>query len=170
MTKTLRFTAIALLLAFGLSTLGCSQKEGAATAEKGHAGAGHEEHPHPTSGPHGGDLVELGNEQYHAEVVHKGEAIVYILDSAAKAPVAIDATEIIFNLTHDGKAEQFKLAAKPAASDAPGKSSVFSSNDAELVADLEEGHAEVQMVLTIDGAQFRGNLEHEHQEGEEHAH
>lgn len=30
----------------------------------------HAGHAHPTHGPHGGDLIELGNEQYHAELVH----------------------------------------------------------------------------------------------------
>ena len=33
--------------------------------EEPHAG-----HPHPSHGPHGGDLIELGNEEYHAELVH----------------------------------------------------------------------------------------------------
>lgn len=30
----------------------------------------HAEHAHPSEGPHHGDLVELGNEEFHAEVVH----------------------------------------------------------------------------------------------------
>ncbi len=30
----------------------------------------HAGHAHPTHGPHGGDLIELGNEEYHAELVH----------------------------------------------------------------------------------------------------
>lgn len=51
-----------------------------------------------------GDLVELGNEEFHAEVVHgeAGSVTVYILDSAAKVTVPIDATELTINVSHDG--------------------------------------------------------------------
>jgi len=61
----------------------------------------HAEHAHPGEGPHHGDLVELGNEEYHAEVVHGegGSVSVYILDSAAKSAVPIDATELTINIT-----------------------------------------------------------------------
>jgi len=159
------FTASVLLT-------GCSDKSPAPTAGKGHEEAGHEEHAHEhaTVGPHGGDIVELGSEEYHAEIVHEGEATVYILDSSAKAPVAIDAADVTINISHDGKAEQFKLAAKAAAGDGAGKSSQFTLADPELVADLSEGHAEVQLVVTINGKQYRGTLEHDHEEGAEHAH
>ena len=53
----------------------------------------HAEHAHPSEGPHQGDLVELGNEEFHAEVVHGegGSVSVYILDSGAKAAVPVDA-------------------------------------------------------------------------------
>lgn len=30
----------------------------------------HAGHAHPTHGPHGGDLIELGNEEFHAELLH----------------------------------------------------------------------------------------------------
>ncbi len=42
---------------------------------------------------------------------------IYILDSAAKTAVPIDAQELVINLVHDGKPEQFKLAASPDAGD-----------------------------------------------------
>lgn len=160
------------LFVVSLIMIGCSEKSPTPTAEKGHEEAGHEDHAHEhaTVGPHGGDIVELGSEEYHAEIVHEGEATVYILDSSAKAPVAIDTADVTINISHDGKAEQFKLAAKPAAGDGAGKSSQFSLADPELVADLSEGHAEVQLVVTINGTQFRGTLEHDHEEGAEHAH
>ncbi len=47
-------------------------------------------HAHPEHGPHGGTLIEWGDEEYHGEftVDHdKKETVVYVLDgSAAKAP------------------------------------------------------------------------------------
>lgn len=165
---------VVLLLSFAF-TLGCNSKtkEPAATAHKDEAGhaeeAGHAGHDHPTEGPHGGELIELGNEEYHAELTHENEAVVYLLDGAAKAAAPSDAAEVTINLSHDGTAEQFRLAASRDATDPEGKSSRFTSNDAELLKDLQEGHAEVALVVTINGKQYRGNLEHEHgEEGHDH--
>ncbi len=71
-------------------------------------------HSHPTEGPHHGTLIELGKEEYHAELVHDDKMVtIYILDSAAKTAVPIDSLELVINLVHDGKPEQFKLAASP---------------------------------------------------------
>ena len=62
------------------------------TAEHDHAG-----HGHPSEGPHHGGLIELGNEEYHAELVHDDDAgtvTLYILDGGVTKQVPIDATEI----------------------------------------------------------------------------
>ena len=152
---------IALILAVALST-GCNSKSGDPAAKSNGAKAQQSEHEHPTTGPHGGDLVELGNEEFHAEITHENEAVVYLLDGAAKAAAPTDAAEVTMNLSHEGKAEQFRLAASRDANDPEGKSSRFTSNDAELVEDLKGGDAEVQLVVTINGKQYRGSLEHEH--------
>ena len=72
------------------------------------------EHAHPDEGPHGGSLVELGDEKYHAELLHdddKGTVTIYLLDGAAKNAVLTDAKEITFNVKHAKEAEQFQLAA-----------------------------------------------------------
>jgi hypothetical protein len=166
-------TAFFMIAAGACLTVGCGGTAKPA-AEHGAESGAHDEHDHAELGPHGGEIIELGTAGYHAEIVHDGDVIVYILDGSAKAAATIDATEIVINLSHDGKAEQFKLPAKPAATDPAGKSSVFASSEPELVADLKEGHAEVQLVVTVDGKQFRGTLAHDHahdDEGEEaHAH
>jgi hypothetical protein len=159
---------MALLLAVALST-GCNSETNEPAAKSANAEAGHAEHDHPTTGPHGGEIIELGNEEYHAELTHENEAVVYLLDGSAKAAAPVDAAEVTINLSHDDKGEQFRLAASRDASDPEGKSSRFSSADAELLKDLQEGHAEVALVITIDGKQYRGTLEHEHgEEGHEH--
>lgn len=163
----------------------------------------HAGHSHPTHGPHGGDLIELGNEEYHAELVHPhghdddahhdAEAddhkdgheddgdhepshehagiTIYILDGAAKNAVAIEASEITLNLTHGGKPEQFKLAAKPQADDAEGKSSRFASAEKGLLEHFHESeHVEGALVLSIGGKSFRGKLTHSHDDGHSHGH
>jgi hypothetical protein len=135
-----------------------------ATVETGH------DHAHPTEGPHGGSLIELGSEEYHAELVHDDAAktvTIYLLDSAAKVSVPIDAAEIIINLKHDGKGEQFKVAASADTKDPAGKSSRFVSTDAELAEDLDHEDAEPQLAVKINGKQYRGVIKHDH-EGHEH--
>jgi len=130
---------------------------------------GHEdgdEHGHPSEGPHHGSLIELGIEEYHAELVHdeaSGSVTIYVLDSAAKNAVPIEATEVRVNLSHDGEAEQFTLAASPDAGDPVGKSSRFVSTEEELAEDLDYEGTEAKLVITIGGKQYRGAIEHEHE-------
>jgi hypothetical protein len=134
--------------------------------------AGHE-HAHPSEGPHGGSLIELGNEEYHAELVHDdaaGTVTIYVLDSAAKASVPIEATDVTINLTHEGRGEQFKLAAAADPSDPQGRSSRFVSSDTELAADLDREGAGAQLALTINGKPYRGAIEHHHEHDAEHEH
>jgi hypothetical protein len=154
----------ATLVGFALSAFllsGCGVQESVThqTSIQGDA------HDHGHEGPHGGHLVELGNEDYHAEVVHddkNGTVSVYVLDGTAKNPVAIDAADVNINVTHEDGAEQFKLVAAPDASDPQGKSSCFRSRDANLAADLDSHGHQAHLVLSIDGKQYRGTIEHHH--------
>jgi hypothetical protein len=155
-------TGYALLMPALLAT-GCSQNASGPSPVTTNSKSHDDEHAHTTVGPHGGDLIELGNEEYHAELVHDDKAAtvtIYILDSHAEAAVPIDATELTINLKHDDQAEQFKLVASPDASDSSDKSSRFVSNDAELGEDLEHEGADPQLVLMINGKQYRGKIEH----------
>jgi hypothetical protein len=128
------------------------------------------EHNHPSEGPHHGDLVELGNEEFHVEVVHgdAGSVTIYILDSTAKVAVPIDAVDLAINISHDGKAEQFKLLADREASDPEGKSSRFSIKDEELAKDLDDHDAVAKLVVMIDGKSYSGKIAHNHEA--EHTH
>ena len=126
---------------------------------------------HPTEGPHHGGLIELGDHEYHGELVHDEEAgtvTVYILDASAKAAVPIDATEMTINLKHDGSPEQFKLAASPDAGDPEGRSSRFVSNDAELAEHLDHEDSGARLVVEIGGKSYNGPVEHEHEHNHEH--
>ena len=127
-------------------------------------------HAHPSEGPHHGSLIELGKEEFHAELVHDDKSVtIYILDSAAKAAVPIDAKEVVINLLHDGKPEQFKLAATPDAGDPNGKSSCFVSNDAELAGHIDDETAAPKVSITINSKAYRGVISHDHS-GHDHAH
>jgi len=129
-----------------------------------------DEHAHESGGPHGGTIVELG--EHHAEVVHDdaaGTVTVYILDGAATANVPVDASEAVINVTHDGQGEQFKLAALPLEGEPAGHSSRFVSSDADLSEDLDHEDTTAVFVITIDGQQTRGTIEHDHDHEHEQA-
>ena len=129
-----------------------------------------EVHLHPSEGPHHGILIELGKEEFHAELVHDAKSVViYILDSAAKNAVPIDASEVIVNLLHDGKPEQFKLAAIADAGDPNEKSSRFQSNDVELAMHIDDESASAKLSVSINGKAYRGVISHNHA-GHDHAH
>jgi hypothetical protein len=85
--------------------------------------------------------------------------------------VPIEATDVTINLTHEGRGEQFKLAAAADANDPQGRSSRFVSSDSELAADLDREGAGAQLALSINGKPYRGAIEHHHEHGdEEHGH
>ena len=72
--KDLLTTVLAAAAMFAFVLSGCTDSPD--TAQFSEVTATDNEHPdedghaHPTHGPHGGDLIELGNEEYHAELVH----------------------------------------------------------------------------------------------------
>lgn len=173
--RSLRFVpgAAVLLTSAALFLSGCTGGAGTGSSSAPAASSDDHAHAHPTEGPHHGELVELGNEAYHAEIVHGegGAVTVYILDSSAAKAVPIDAPEVAINLTHNGEAEQFKLAAAPDAGDPDGKASRFMLQDEHLAADLDAQGTVAKLVIVIDGTQFTGKIEHAHDAaGHEHAH
>lgn len=168
-TFTAACCGMALILFVGCSDSGKTPKNTSGTPTPKEEGPG--AHDHPTKGPHGGSLIELGKEEFHAELLHDelgGTVTIYVLDSKAKTAVPISATEVVINLKHDGKGEQFKLAASPQESDEKGKSSRFVSKDKELVEDLDHAGAEPRLVIDVNGKSFTGEVHHEHS-GKEHS-
>ncbi|MCA9082805.1 MAG: hypothetical protein KDA81_02060 [Planctomycetaceae bacterium] len=159
--------------------IGCQEESGTATGSMPSSElppdtlSDHDhDHAHPTEGPHHGDLVELGNEEYHAEIVHddqSGSVTVYILDGSATKMVPIDAKQATINLVHDGQPEQFVLNASPDTADPEGKASRFVSDDKELSTDLDREGAEPKLVVEINGKSYRGEIQHSH-EGHDHDH
>ena len=167
-------TALSLTLAT-LALVGCVDKTATRPEAAGpratvdgqnqHDGHDHASHAHAAEGPHHGELIELGNEEYHAEILHDeelGTVTIYVLNAAATEQVPIEATHVTINAKHDGKPEQFELAASPDTSDPEGKSSRFVSSDAELAQHLDEEGAEPRLVITINGKSYRGAISHDH--------
>lgn len=125
--------------------------------------AQHEDHAHPEEGPHHGHLIELGAEEYHAELTHDDATktvTVYLLDSSAKKAVAIAETELVVNLVVDGAPRQAKLAAAPQEGDPAGQSSRFSLTDEKLLDALEAPKTTGRINVTIGGKPYTGQIEH----------
>jgi hypothetical protein len=122
------------------------------------------EHEH---GPHGGHLVELGEEEYHAEVVFDAKTAgltIYILDSTAKKAAPIDAKDVSLKLAIDGKNEPFKLPAVPDTGDPKGKSSRFElAGNADVKAHIkDEEDLKGAVSVMIGDKSYSGDIKHEH--------
>lgn len=129
-------------------------------------------HAHPTEGPHHGSLIELGNEEYHAELLHdKSDVTIYILDGAAKDTVAIDAKEVHVNLKHGNRPEQFTLRAAPQDGDGEGKSSCFKFSGSHLASHLDDAGSDARLSVVINGTPYSGSMSHTHGDhGHDHDH
>lgn len=122
-------------------------------------------HGHDETGPHGGHVVEIGEERLHAEWTHNdasGEVVVYLLDSSAKADVTIPAATILIT-TKIGETEKpYELTA---VSPEGGQSSRFALTDPSLVEALKAvgPGVEATIVVNLNDESLVGKFErHEH--------
>ncbi|SFI90858.1 hypothetical protein [Planctomicrobium piriforme] len=118
-------------------------------------------HDHGEKGPHGGNLIALGDEEFHAEIVVNEKTntlAIYLLDSTAKKTVVSNSTEAFVNLKHGGKPVQFKLPALPQQTDAAGTSSCFSMVNGELIHDLHHKDNGAVLRVGIAGKTYTGKL------------
>jgi hypothetical protein len=128
----------ALLWAAGCKPPATSTKETGGTPTKDD-----KDHGHPTKGPHGGPLVEWGEEEYHVEFTRdpaKKQATVYILDGEAKEAKPIASTSVTLHIKSVKPPVEIALKADSQKGDPPGSASRFTGSDASLGAEgLLEG-------------------------------
>lgn len=123
----------------------------------------HSDDAHPEEGPHHGHLIELGEDEYHAELAHDDKTktvTVYLLDKEAKAAVAIPDKEIVLNLMVDGKPLQAKLAANPQEGDPEGEASRFTITDETVLEAHDAPKTTGRLRVTIAGKEYNGVVEH----------
>lgn len=132
----------------------------------------HAGHAHPTEGPHGGHLIELGNEEYHAELLHDENThtvTIHLLDGPAKQTVAVPLTEIALQLFQDGQFVKYTLKPVSAPGDPAGAASQFELVDEVLCDALcHEDETRGRLQITIDGKPYAGTIEHTSHEGHDH--
>jgi len=120
---------LAMLLNFGCSKISADATGSAATAAE-HSDPNHAGHDHAAQGPHHGMLLELGDGELHAELVHGRDwATIYVLDAAGKTAFPIDQTEIFINVTSQNGGTQFSLKASPDKGDPVNHCSRFVTED-----------------------------------------
>lgn len=123
---------------------------------------------HSREGPHHGMVINLGEDAFHAELVHDGAtdtATIYILDARATKPVPIVARTITLDMLAAGKAHSFRLPAKPQADDPSGTASAFALADNYLGQILDVEGTSGYLVVEIEGKIYVG-----HVGGHDHSH
>jgi len=153
--------------ALTLPLIGCGQSKPSTPATDGdhheghdHDGHDHAAHAHPTHGPHEGDLIELGNEEYHAEMLHDEathKVTIYILDAHAEKEIAVAEDAVIINAKIDGKPKQYPMIAIGATD---GKASHFEVVDEALMEAIESDTADAQLSVTVEGNPYLGKIAH----------
>lgn len=131
---------------------------------------------HAELGPHGGHLIELGKEEYHGEIVMDAatrKVTVYLLGSDATTATAIGEPSVTLNLKVGETPTTLTLTAAPQEGEADGTSSRFEIAGESLPEAIhDEEELQGDLVVTINGTQFRGTIVHDH-EGhghDEHGH
>src|SRR5688500_333066 len=158
---------LSVLLALGLTfwVAGCNGTSAPATTtptdEHGHEGHDHS-HAH---GLHGGHIIEIGEEEYHAEWTHddSGKITVYVLDAELKKEVPIEADSISIDTVVGPKMNSFQLVAVDRTEGDLPKASKFEIVDQQLLGVLTALSKEVTatLKLTINGKPYEAKIEHD---------
>lgn len=127
--------------------------------------AGEHSHAHPSKAPHGGEILELGADEYHAElVVDEKEHVVavYILDGAAQGEVAIDAPYLNVNVRIGGKPVQHRLNPVRPAGQTEGPTACFALQSESLMKSLHTPGANPRLTLRIGKKAYVARIAHSH--------
>ncbi|MCA9206294.1 MAG: hypothetical protein R3C99_01165 [Pirellulaceae bacterium] len=179
-----KFWMLAVGCCLAMPFVGCNsatQDAPQAESETDHDHAGHDHghdeghdhgHSHEALGPHGGHLLELGQEQYHAEWTHDENAksvTVYFLDGEAKESVAVEPESAKIEVVIEGK-EPTTYNLKPVGE---GADAGYEHQDGALLTGLNMvGHGvQAKLMVTIEGQPFEAEFQHlEHDHGHDHGH
>ncbi|MBL9086730.1 MAG: hypothetical protein JNM10_06275 [Planctomycetia bacterium] len=151
--RTVELTcAIAFMLP--LAVVGCGDaKDGSSSTPSARVPEAAHDH---AAAPHGGELLELGEEEAHVELIHDpkaGSVTVYVFGKDAKTPVAVAAPTIVL-ATKDGPKEFTLTAVNPRGD---GTADTWRGTHAGLTAEPLDGRIRV----TVDGKAFQSPLESE---------
>lgn len=159
----------ALVLATAAWSAGCDSGKKGNTAGGGH-GHDHGDHDHGghdhahdhAHGPHGGEIIEIGDEEYHAEYLkNDGTVTIYVLDASLKNEVPIAAEEIAIETKIGDRTDTFVLSAVDRSEGDEPKTAKFELVDKQLtgvLGSLGEG-VTATLKLEINGKPYEAKIE-----------
>jgi len=179
--RNLFLSAESCLLAmcvFGL--IGCGKGDSGAPANTSAATHTHSHSHGHGHGPHGGHVVALDTQSYHAELTLDAASHrvgIHLLGDDAATVVPIEAASVMIEVLDDSRPAEYILAAVSQPGDAPGKSSYFELDSEQLYtivsgASPSQGSS-ARISLTVDGNDFSGMIEphlHDHDYAATHGH
>lgn len=115
-------------------------------------------HGHGAEGPHHGSLIELGEDEFHAELVVDGKTHtirLYLLGADAKSPATTAATEV--TVTPE---EGAPLVLKAAADQPEGEISLFELTDEKAVHEIAEaGYIHGSLAIRVGEKDFNAAID-----------
>lgn len=129
-------------------------------------------HDHAIEAPHGGEILELGADEYHAELcVDEKEDVVtvYILDGSAKEEVPITAPFLMVNVKSAGKPVQFRLTPIRAEGQTEGPTACYALKSGSLMKLLHTSGANPRLAMRIGKKAYVARIAHSHNHAHEHA-
>lgn len=165
--KAVHLLAAACFVLFAVCLVGCNRDAGKPKVtnqkDEGHSKhADHKDHKDEKKGEHahkpaahGGKIVSVGTDNYHAEVVFEkdGHLKFYTLGKDETKSVSIESQTLKAHAKHDEKSHEIELKPEPLASDPKGKTSLFVG---KLPHDLVGKKVTVTIVgLKVEGETFR---------------
>ncbi len=155
--------AIAIVLQLALPVFSQQTKLPATIAAKSQTTS--HTHDHDAHGPNNGELLEIGRGEYHAELVvdeESSQVVVFLLDSALKSYISIDAAYLVVNFKVGNKPVQVKMLPVPQDADAKNLSSRFSLISPALFTALHDPKSDAKLSLRIGKKSYVSKLAHNH--------
>lgn len=115
-------------------------------------------HDHEAQGPRGGQLIELGKEEFHAELLVDEETnrvSILLLDGTAERVALSETRTAIIDVFHGEERERFVLKSQPEVKDPEGSTSRYGVVSKELVNDLHSGANPAMLMVKFDGKVYK---------------
>lgn len=173
----LRQLPVCCLALLSAVLIGCGDPDGEVSeVQESDVHAAHDEaaaSEHKHTAPHGGHLIPLGDHEYNIEMVFAAESRelhAYILGGHAEKVVQLDLESFDFDQEdEEGNEVEITLTANPQEGDEAGMASRYTAKGEAIpegIKDIEDLHGHVH--IEIDGKQYTGDLDHDHEDGEGH--
>jgi hypothetical protein len=178
MQRLNRILLNSLMMTATILLAGCNSNESDFKKPVPSKGPVEEVHGTHKPGPHGGQLLDLGEHEFMAEVVFKEDnpksITIYLIehDDNSKIAVSNDQKLTINGLKVDGQETSLTLAAKPQEGDAEGNASRFEVSGDGIPKGIEDMHEleDGTFSVMINGKSYSGTIEHDHDDDHDHEH